>query len=427
MGILRIRVEVRWPTPNLHKLLRGDGMVQKRTMTIVVVLAVIFSVVATFTVSNRIQVDVGDKVLITQDEYQELISMREDFKGVVELQNHIEQNFYVDTSDIDFVEGMKRGIFEALDDPYSIYMNDDEYSDFIDYNKGSYGGIGVIVSPGEDGLITVVSPIEDTPGERAGLEPGDKIIKVYDQEVSGEKIDEAISIMKGEPGTEVQLSIKRNGERIFKVDIIREEITLKAVKSEVKDDDIGYLRLSMFDEKSSEEFEEHLEGLLNQGIKGLVIDLRNNPGGSLSECVKIADRILGKQVIVYTKDNKGDEEYEHSDPKKLEIPYTLLVNGGSASASEIVTGAVKDSHAGTVIGTKTFGKGLVQAVNGLRDGAGFKLTVAQYFTPNGSYIHGEGIEPDIVIEFPEEIEDDENGDPIDVQLEKAIEVLKEKM
>lgn len=400
-------------------------MVKKRTLIILLVLTMIFTSIATFTISNVLLVSVGSKVLMPQEEFGYYVDLERRFGKIIELQKHIENKFYIDTKEVDYETGLIQGLFNSLDDPYSNYFTADEFNAFSEQSSGTYGGIGVIVSPGDDGLITVVSPIEDTPGERAGLISGDKIVKVNDIDVYGDKIDEAVTIMKGEPGTDVILTIMRDQRDFIDVNITREIIVIKSVKSRIVDKNIGYLRLAAFDEKSADEFDEHLDRLLEKNIEGLVIDLRNNPGGSLDQVVKIADTLLGEQVIVYTRDRQGNEEYSRSDKKKVDIPMTVLVNGGSASASEILTGAIKDGNAGTIVGTTTFGKGLVQEVVPLMDGSAYKITVAQYFTPNGDYINGTGIEPDIVIEIPEELEGETDiEDKDDVQLQKAIGLLK---
>lgn len=400
-------------------------MVSKKTLALLLVITVILTGVSTFTLSNVLLVGVGEKVLIDKTALQHYQALEAEFGEVVSLQELVSQQFYKDTKDVDFETGLKRSLFQSLNDPYSVYFDAKEFQSFNETSEGSYGGIGVIVSPGEDGLITVVSPIEDTPGERAGLITGDKILKVDGVEVYGEKIDEAVSKMKGVPGTDVTLSLLKAGNKQVDVKITREQIVMKSAKSEMLADGIGYLKLNVFDEKAASEFKTQLDALTAQNAKGLIIDLRNNPGGSLDQCIEISDMLLGEQTIVSTRDREGNEDVEKSDSRKISIPYVLLVNGGSASASEILTGAVKDSKSGTVIGTKTFGKGLVQAVNPLPDGDGYKITVAQYFTPSGSYIHGKGIEPDIVVELPEAlIEKTDLAHEEDPQFQKALEVIK---
>jgi len=362
----------------------------------------------------------SDKMVsISEAEYNKLKEINDQYSKLEMLEQYIGENFYQDTKDVDFEDGVYKGLFEALDDPYSTYMTEEEFKSFMEMSEGSYGGIGVVISPGKSGFITVVSPIEDTPGERAGLKTGDEIIKVNGVDFTADQLDEAVKNMKGEPGTDVTITVRRDGEE-FDVDITREQIVLKAVKSEVKEDNIGYLRITSFDNHVYDEYKEHLKALMDQGIESLIIDLRSNPGGALDQCVKIADDLLGEQVIVSTKSRDGEVEIEESDAAKLEIPFVVLINEGSASASEIVTGAVKDTNSGTIIGKKSFGKGVVQVVRAMFDGSGFKLTISEYFTPNDVNIHGVGIEPDIEVENPEDSEED-------LQLEKAIEVLKGKM
>lgn len=403
-------------------------MVSKKTLAILLTLTVVFTSISTFTLSNVLMVGVGEKVLIEKKDLQRYQELESEFGEVVALQQVVGQQFYKDTKDVDFKTGLKRSLFQSLGDPYSVYFDAKEYKSFNEMNEGSYGGIGVIVSPGEDGLITVVAPIADTPGERAGLVTGDKILKVNGTDVFGEKIDEAVGMMKGQPGTDVTLGILKKDNKQLEVKISREKIILKSAESKMLADGVGYLKLNVFDEKSAAEFEGQLKSLTEKKAKGLIIDLRNNPGGSLEECIKISDMLLGEQTIVSTKDRAGNEDVERSDATKTALPYVLLVNGGSASASEILTGAVKDTKSGIVIGTTTFGKGLVQAVNNLPNGDGYKITVAQYFTPNGSYIHGKGIVPDIVVELPDTLQDKTDlTHEEDPQFQKALEVIKTKI
>lgn len=372
------------------------------------------------------QLSLGDKLVISSDKFMDLNDDLAYFNKVIELRDYIKQNYYLPVDDALLKEGMMRGMFEALDDPYSNYMSETEFQDFSELSSGIYGGVGIIVSPGEDNYITIVSPIEDTPGERAGIVSGDKIILVNEEEVFADKLDYAITKIKGEPGTSVDLTIRRSGKEDFVVTLVRELIEIKAVKSEMLDNQIGYIRITSFDDNVEVEFKDHLNNLEKNGMESLIIDLRNNPGGSLDACVEIADVLLGKQTIVYTMDNTGKKEYEYSDANKVEVPIAVLVNGGSASASEILTGAIQDSESGTIIGTTTFGKGLVQWVRPMIDNTGFKLTIAQYFTPNGTYIHGKGITPDIVVELPEEaVEGEDLTAEEDIQLQKAIQVLSQ--
>lgn len=404
-------------------------MIKKRTAFIGAIVIIVVTALLTAFTSNMVAIKLDKKVYLPKNEYERLVGIEDRFGKALYLKKYIEENYYEPVEDESFDDGILKGLFEALEDPYSEYMTKTEFDSFMTHTKGSYGGIGIIVTPGEDGYITVVSPIEDTPGERAGIISGDKIIKVNDTEVTGDKLDEAVAIMKGKPGTDVDITILRpNRKEPLSITIKREEIRLETVKSRVIDDSIGYLRITMFDDKTAEDFKTHLKELESKNIRGLIIDLRNNPGGSLKECVEIADELLGKQTIVYTKDRAGKKEYLNSDDKKIDYPFTILVNKGSASASEILTGAVKDTKSGVIIGTTTFGKGLVQTVRELTDGTGFKLTISQYYTPNGKYIHGKGIEPDIVVELPDKLKEKTKlTDEEDVQLQKALEIVRGKI
>ncbi|WZL72141.1 S41 family peptidase [Clostridiaceae bacterium 35-E11] len=404
-------------------------MISKKRIFTGAFILVLITGLLTFTLTNVFALSVGEKVIISKDEYDYYKNLNKTYEKMLSLKGFIKENYYQPVDESKMEDGIIKGLFESLGDPYSVYMDKKEFENFMTHTKGTYGGIGVIMTPGKDGFITVVSPIEDTPGEKAGMQSGDKIVKVNDKEVTAEKLDEAVAMIKGQPGTKVNLTIMRPGKKEpFVVELTREEIRLKTVKSKIIEDEIGYIKITMFDEQTSEDFLDQLEEIERQNIKGLVIDLRNNPGGLLSECVKIADKLLGKQVIVYTQDNAGNRKYEKSNGKKVDYPYVILVNQGSASASEILSGAVKDTKSGTLIGTTTFGKGLVQSVKALDDGTGFKLTTAQYFTPKGTYIHGKGIEPDIVVEIPEELaERIDITDEEDVQLQKGIEVLNQKI
>lgn len=404
-------------------------MISKKKAIIGAVLIVIITSVLNYTVGNILGVKLGQRFIISKDTYEYYQDIQQTHKKLLQLSEFLEENYYKEINPEVLAEGAVKGMFAGVGDPYTVYMNEKEFNDLMTRTSGSYGGIGVIVTPGEDGYVTVVSPIEDTPGEKAGITTGDKIIAVDGTAIYGEKLEEAVGLMKGKPGTEVILTIRRKGvTNALEVPIEREEIRLQTVKSEVLEENIGYIRISMFDEQTAADFKNHLKKLEKQKIEGLILDLRNNPGGLLSQCIEISDMLLGEQTIVYTEDRQGNKEVEKSDKSKIDYPLAVLVNGGSASASEILSGAIKDGEAGTIIGTTTFGKGLVQQVKPLADGTGFKFTVAQYFTPNGTNIHGTGVEPNIVVELPEELKDKttiEKDD--DIQLHKAIEVVQDKI
>ncbi len=402
---------------------------KKINVVILSIFLVAFTAVATFFVSNIMQLDTGDKVVISKSALQSFQETVDKYKEVEELSDYIKTNYYLDVTEETLVEGMKKGIFDVLEDPYSVYMDDEEFTDYMESSSGEYPGIGIYLAPNADNEIEIVSPIEDTPADKAGLLAKDLIIGVNGETVNADVMDEAIATIKGEPGTPVTLTIYRPSRKEkFDVDITREWIDVKVVKSKMIDDQIGYLRLSMFDEQSAAEFEKHLKELQASGAKGVVVDLRQNPGGYLSQCVEIADMLLGKELIVYTESRNGDDEEYYSDDQKVDVQLVVLVDNGSASASEILTGALKDHKAATIVGTTTFGKGVVQIVQPYSENTGFKLTTSQYFTPNGVNIHGIGIEPDVVIELDEAYYEIENPtDADDNQLQKAIEIIKTKI
>lgn len=386
----------------------------------------------TFFITNMVKIENGDRVILSAQEHNRYLELEQKYLKSEILQNFIKHNYLGDISEEDLMEGSYKGLFSILEDPYSVYMNKEEFEDYMEHTQGSYSGIGVIITPGEDNLITVVAPIEDTPAERAGLKTNDKIIKVNGQEFTAEEMEDAIKIIKGEEGTDVKLTILRKYDsgdmRQFDVTITRQKIKEISVKSQMLDNNIGYIRIISFDRQTASDFKDHLEQLEDSNMKGLIIDLRNNPGGLLDQCVEIADLLMGEGTIVYTETKSKAREYMESDKDKVDVPVTVLINEGSASASEILSGALKDTKSGTLIGTKTFGKGIVQTIRSYpADGSGFKLTISEYFTPSGVNIHGIGIEPDIHVELPEDVEQIgvDNLDN-DTQLKKAIEVIKNK-
>lgn len=408
-------------------------MSKKRLITFFVIILLLTNII-TFSLSNIISLQTNSKVVIPKDNYDYLKSTAEEFSKIQIVESFIKDNYLKDVDDKALREGQLKGLVASLEDPYSQYLSADEYSDLTQQTSGEYGGIGVIVTPGEDNLITVVSPIKGTPGETAGIKPEDKIIAVEGKEFLAEDMDKAVKIMKGKPNTKVVLTILRKSKdganKTFDIEIVREKIRLETVNSSVIDEKIGYINITSFDELTYKDFMKELKKIQEKKVKGLIIDLRNNPGGLLDVTAEIADELLGEGTIVYTETKDGEKEYYKSKASKIDIPLVVLVNEGSASASEILSGAIKDYERGELIGTKTFGKGIVQRITPLptKDGSALKLTISEYFTPNGTNIHGVGIEPDIVVELPEDIKaiGVENLKE-DTQLQKALEVIKGKI
>ena len=399
---------------------------KKINVVILCLVAIIVSSVGTFYLSNIVQIKNNDKVVISSSDYDLLINIKNNFEKEIELQGYIERNFYFDYDEEKFQEYMLKGLFESLDDPYSLYMSEKEYLDFQVSGEGEYSGIGVLMSLNDDDQVVIISPVEDTPAYEAGILSGDIIAKVGEVYAGKENFREIADMIKGDVGTEVELTILREGEEkplVFNIE--RKVVKLKAVKSRVIDEDIGYIKITLFDTDVYSEFKKNFKDLESKNIKKLIIDLRGNPGGNVEEVKKIADYLLGKQIIFYTETKNGEKEEFYSDSSKIDLPFVILVNGGSASASEILAGAVKDTKAGKIIGTKTFGKGIIQILKPLPDGDAFKLTVSGYFTPNGTSIHGVGIEPDILVEPAEGYDEiEEPTDKDDLQLQKAIEELQ---
>lgn len=402
-------------------------MISKKKTAVIAVIAIIISSVSTFAIMTFIPFQ--GKVLITEQDYVNYKYILKEYGKLFELRQYIEDNYYIPVDDEKLKTGMYKGLFKGTGDKYSAYFTKEEYDEIMLSTQGEYQGIGVIVTPADDGYITVVAPFEDTPAHRAGVKSGDKIVKINGEEYNADQLNVAVSKMRGEPGTSVHITIMRDGEdALIELDILRANVKMKSVKSEMLDRNIGYIRITSFDDKTSQEFKNHLRDLQLKEIEGLVIDLRDNPGGLVNECLEIADMLMGKDVVVYTEDGNGNKEYHESDRDRINIPYTILINGGSASSSEILSAGIKDAGAGTLIGTQTYGKGIIQRIMPLNDGDGIELTVAQYFSPKGNTIHGIGVEPDIIVEIDfEQLEEGILTKENDPQLKKAMEVLYEKI
>ena len=326
--------------------------------------------------------------------------------------------FYKDNIDEDLMrEYAIKGYVDGLGDPYSVYYNVEETKELLETTSGEFTGIGVsITQDPETKYVKIVNVYKDSPGEKAGLLADDIIYKVDGEDVTSLDIDQVASKIRGEEGTSVEIVVFRGANyEEFATSATRARIEIQSVEYEMKEDNIGYIAVSAFEGTTTDQFKNAIVDLQDQGMRGLVIDLRNNPGGNLSTVVEMCDLILPKGIIVYTKTINDKEEYFYSDEdQKLEIPIAVLINGNSASASEIFAGAIQDYEWGTIVGTTSFGKGIVQKLYQMPDGTCLKMTISEYFTPNGRNIHGIGIEPDVVVEY----EYDDN------QLESAMECLK---
>ncbi|SDC83519.1 carboxyl-terminal processing protease [Candidatus Frackibacter sp. WG12] len=368
------------------------------------------------------------------------------FKNILSI---VDQ-YYVEEVDLNkLLVGAIDGMLKTLDDPYTTYLSAKDYKGMQEDFEGEFGGIGIVVTM-RDEQLTIVSPIDGTPGSKANLQAGDMIIKIDEDSTSGMSINKAVSLMKGKPGTEVELTIKRkksNEEdedveseqlkskvkqedqqvsdsdyKTFKVSITRATIEIPYVKSEIKEGNIGYIRVVQFAKNVGKDVQKELKKFREKPVKAVILDLRNNPGGLLPEAIDVASNFIPNGPIVHIKQRNGKKEtlLASTQIKPFDYPLVVLVNKGSASASEIVSGAVQDTNSGVLIGTKTFGKGVVQTVVPLSDGSALKLTTARYYTPKDRYINHKGIKPDIKVKYNPETE-------VDEQLRKAIEYLKEQI
>lgn len=351
-------------------------------------------------------------------------------KKIDELMSYIDLYYNDDCDEDDIRNAIYAGTLEGLGDPYSVYYTADEYKDMQISTSGKYYGIGAAL--GQDAKtkeVTISKVYEGTPAEEAGLRDGDQIVKVNDTVSTSEELSDLVQKIRGEEGTTVHLKIYRvSTKKTFEVDVERKNVELPSITSKMLDGGIGYIQISEFQSKTEEQFKSALADLKKQGMKSLIVDVRSNPGGLITAAANILDQILPEGTVVYTEDKYGKREDYASDSKCLKCPIAVLVNENSASASEIFAGAIKDYNYGTLIGTKTFGKGIVQTVFPLEDGDAVKITTAKYYTPKGNYIHGVGIEPDINLTYKYSGPEDEAYDmKYDNQVQKAIKVLAEKM
>ncbi len=336
---------------------------------------------------------------------------------VQELNKYIDEYYLFDYEEEDVENGIYKGLMAGLGDVYTGYYTPEEYASFMEASNGSYSGIGAMMQQDyATGIIAVVKVFEGSPSAEAGIQPGDILYMVEGEEVTGQDLSLVVSDLKGTEGTQVNISIAR-GEDILELTLTRRSIQVPTVESRMIDGQIGYIAITEFDDVTDEQFMTALDSLEAQGMKKLIIDLRDNGGGLVDVTCAILDRLLPEGLIVYTEDKYGNRQEETSDGEHYFAgDMAVLVNGNSASASEIFAGAVKDYGVGTLIGTQTFGKGIVQSLFPLSDGSAVKITVSRYYTPAGNNIHEVGITPDLIVEADRESE-------TDVQLQKAIEVL----
>ena len=335
----------------------------------------------------------------------------------------VKTNYVGSVDGVNLLTGSVKGMVNSLGDPYSVYMDPKMFSELMLETKGSFGGVGIVLGV-KDKKLTVVAPIEGTPAEAAGILSGDQIIRIDAADTKDMTLDEAVGKIRGPEGSKVTLTIERIGKEPREFPLTRATIVIKSVSGKMLDKQMGYVRISMFSETTSKDFVQKLDELKEQGMTSLVLDLRNNPGGLIDQCVKVAELLVPQGPIVSVIGKDGGRETYQSSLKSTPLPLVVLVNGGSASASEIVAGAIQDRGAGKLVGVKTFGKGSVQRLVPLDKDSALKITIAEYHTPSDRSIHGKGIVPDVVVEIPKDFDKESKQDP---QLDKAVEVLKESL
>ena len=316
---------------------------------------------------------------------------------LIQLDEFLKNNYVNEIKDLDLIRGAVKGMVESLGDPYSEYFSPEDFKNFNESTSGNFGGIGVVITS-KDKYVTIVSVLAGTPAERAGLKAGDRIVEVDGKDVSGLSTAEVSTLIKGEQGTKVSIGIIRDGEKqILKLDITRDIIKVNPIEYKILGQGIGYMKINEFNENTTENMDKALADFKKGGVQGIVLDLRNNPGGLLDQAIEVARRFVPEGPIVHVVSKEGKVQTFSSDSKPSPFKLVVLVNGGSASAAEILSGAIKDRGAGLLIGEKTFGKATVQRTLNLGILGGIKLTVARYTTPNGTDINKTGITPDIEV------------------------------
>lgn len=396
----------------------------KKVIILTVVLLIITNTI-TAVISPRIYSN-----LVTKIPFEDI----KKFKSLFAVKGNIDK-YYVDKyKEEELIDGAIKGMVSSVGDPYTTYMDVKDYEKWNSETGGKYVGIGIQIGVTKDNQVVVVAPFKGSPADRAGIMPNDSIVKVNDLSVTPDNLDQAIAKMKGKKDTKIHLTLWRKDKGQFAVDLVTEEITMHTVTSKMLEGNIGYISMAMFDENSGDAFIEELKNVRNKNASGVIVDLRGNPGGLVSQCIKITSQFVPEgNTIVYTKDKEGNkDEYKSVGGIGQNLPLVILVDKGSASASEIFSAAIRDYKLGTLVGTNTFGKGKVQSVLdrsifGLKEGTALKVTTSYYYTPNGENIDKKGIEPNVIVEYPVELMQKAYEESKDPQLQKAIEVMKEKI
>ena len=392
-----------------------------KTVMIIIITAFITFLATSAGIYAYIQKGDGKLLLLNTSETQDIETELSKYRSI------IDKHYLGEVNDEDLLEGAIRGYIDGLGDPYTEYISKEEMQEYMEDTLGNYVGIGIyMIKDEKTNRVKVLSPIKNSPAETAGIQPGDLIIAVNGKEYTGDEMTQMSNDIKGEEGTEVILTILRNNESL-EIKVKREKIKVNPVESKVLENNIGYIAFTSFDETTAEDFKSKFEELQKQNIKSLIIDLRNNGGGLVDQAVDIAGYVLDKDsVVLYEVDKNGNEVVEKTTTAPIiDMPIIILTNENTASASEILAGALKDFGKAKTVGIKTYGKGVIQEILSVKDGSGIKITTSEYQTPNRNKINKIGIEPDEKVELPDDVTSVLNvPEDKDTQLQKAIEMLK---
>lgn len=370
----------------------------KKALSLALALLLCLSAIPVFASAPK---GAGETVTISREEYERL----KQYEKLDEVKRYIDDYYYEEPDTQALMDGAIQGLLSGTKDAYTFYYPEEAWKTLWEEDEGKYAGIGVqMLGDYETAAVTIIRVFKGTPAEAAGLRKGDVFYKVEDLEVTTATMQDAVKIMRGKPGEQVHVEVVRGGE-VLPFDIVKAEITVNRVESTMLADNVGYIALYEFAGGSYDDFKAALDQLNAQGMQALIIDLRDNGGGWVQDGVRVADLFLDKELLFYTENRAGEQEKTYTTDGKDDIPLVLLVNENSASTTEILSGAMKDYGRATLVGVKTFGKGIIQYVMGLSDQkTGFQFTSAQYFTPKGSKVHKEGITPDVVVEMPEDMQ-----------------------
>ena len=392
----------------------ASGMIIGAVSAFMAVILLILSVAAVCIAKGYIHIGVTGDVYIQSDAVTDSDGIGSEVEGKLNAIDSVLESFYFgDVDDETAKDNIYKAYLSSYGDKYTMYYTADEYKALKESTNGKFYGIGAVCQLSGEGGVLLVDVYDNGAGYQAGLRSGDRVVNVDGRDITGMELSSAVALIKGDKGTSVTLEVIRGTERLT-FSAVRDAVEAKTVSYTLLDNNIGYLSISQFEEVTTKQFKAAVEDLQSQGMKGLVIDIRNNPGGLLDTVVGMLKYMLPDGLIVYTEDKQGNrKEYKGQDNDEFNLPLAVIVNGNSASASEIFAGAIQDYGKGTIIGTQTYGKGIVQTVKPLTDGSAIKFTIAKYFTPKGQDIHGKGVTPDMVVEY------DTDAD-VDTQLDAAI-------